>query len=75
LQRLTRSFRSGNNFTEVQVDLNAEGSGALWINDDLGHPNFVMGLLERGLHRTGGTSFAMRLTKQEGSSATFEIHL
>jgi uncharacterized protein (TIGR02265 family) len=73
LERLTRSLRSGNNFSQTRVEFAEPNRGSVWLNDDFGHPSFVIGIMERGLHLTGTPSFRLKLLSQAETGALFEF--
>jgi len=54
LQRMSRNFRTGNNFSETWVHADAPGDVRLEVNDALADaPTFIQGLIEVGLERVG----------------------
>lgn len=73
LERMTRSLRSANNYSETRTSFTAPGRAEFWLSEVLGAPDFICGSIIAVLRRTGAANIRMRTLKTEGRSATFEI--
>ncbi|MFY0579016.1 DUF2378 family protein [Cystobacter fuscus] len=73
LERMSRNFRSANNFTETKLNEVGPNHCELWFNHAR-HPNFFRGLLTEALTRTGAREVSVTLlTVGEANEATFHI--
>lgn len=72
LQRLSRQFRTGNNYSETKVSELGPGHYELWCSH-VSSPGWYEGLLERGLELAGGRDVRVHLTRHDGEGATFDI--
>lgn len=73
LERMTRSLRSANNYSETRTDFTGPGRAEFWLSEVLGVPEFIRGSIAAIMQRTGASGIRMRTLRTEGSSATFEI--
>ncbi|OJH38407.1 DUF2378 family protein [Cystobacter ferrugineus] len=73
LERMSRNFRSANNFTETKLNKVGPNHYELWFNHAR-HTNFFRGLLTEALTRTGAREVSVTLlTLGEATEATFHI--
>lgn len=71
MERMTRNFRSGNNFSEATFTVTGPDTGTLWLNDIFSaSPHYIVGMLEQGLHRMG-SRLTLTPLKHEGDACTF----
>jgi len=72
LERMTKSLRSGNNYSETRTTFLGPARAEFWLNETLGAPSYICGALEAVL-ATAGAKATVRVAKVEGTSATFDI--
>jgi uncharacterized protein (TIGR02265 family) len=73
LERMSRNFRSANNFTETTLNQVGPSHYELWFNHAR-HTNFFRGLLTEALTRAGAQEVSVTLlTQDEAHAATFRI--
>lgn len=72
LERLSRQFRTGNNFSETRLKELGPGHSELWCNQ-VAFPAWYEGIVARGLELTGAQDVTARLIRQDADGATFEI--
>jgi uncharacterized protein (TIGR02265 family) len=72
LQRMTRSFRTANNFTEGTVEELAPNHHLVKVNYTL-RPGFYAGLLEQGCLRAGAKHLSISLVETRELTATYEL--
>jgi uncharacterized protein (TIGR02265 family) len=72
LERLTRQFRTANNFSETRLREVQPGQCELWCNQ-VTLPGWYEGLLERGLELSGAKNVRVALIQKDGEGATFRI--
>ena len=54
LDRMTRNFKTANNFSEVRFEQTGEGEGLLTVNDVFSaSPHYMVGIVEHGLRLCG----------------------
>ncbi|ATB32286.1 DUF2378 family protein [Melittangium boletus] len=74
LERMSRNFRSANNYTETRLHPVGPSRYELWFNHA---PNtgFFRGLLTEALEKTGGTQelSVTLMSREEGGEATFLV--
>lgn len=72
LERMTRNFRSANNFSNVSVVSTGPKSATLKVNDVFSaKPDYIVGMLEHGLSLMG-TKAHLRVVSQVGDACEFE---
>ena len=71
--RMTKSLRSGNNYSETSATFTHAGRAEFWLNDTLGAPTYICGALTAVLRLTGTPSVRIRTISTDGKAATFEI--
>ena len=73
LERMSRNFRSANNYTETALNKVGPHHYELWFNHAR-HTNFFRGLLTEALTRTGARNLSVTLLSTgEADEATFRI--
>jgi uncharacterized protein (TIGR02265 family) len=72
LERVSRQFRAGNNYTETKLTSISERDYELWINE-VRLPGWYIGIVGRGLELAGGAEVRVELTAREGRSGTFRV--
>ncbi|HEY0880840.1 MAG TPA: DUF2378 family protein, partial [Archangium sp.] len=72
LQRMTRSFRAANNFTEGTVEELAPNHHLVKVNFTL-RPGFYTGLLEQGCLRAGAKELSVKLVETRDLATTYEL--
>lgn len=70
LHRSTRSFRSGNNYTETKITDTSPTSLELWMNEVGPYPSFTQGLIEAAL-RASGVVPKVELKDHDGHACTY----
>lgn len=72
LERLSRSFRTGNNFSETTLRELGNGEYELWVNQ-VTLPGWYRGIITAGLERAGARDVTVDLFTQTDSAGTFRI--
>lgn len=72
LERLSRQFRTGNNFSETKLTEQAPGRSQLWCNQ-VSLPGWYEGIISRGLEFAGARDVTVQLIRQDEQGAAFEI--
>ena len=72
LHRLTRSFRTANNYSEIRVTELGPTEAEIWCNY-VAKTGFYRGLLIEGITVAGGKNTEVDFVAQEGSSALYRI--
>lgn len=71
LERMTRNFRSANNFSDVSIVPTGPKSATLKVNDVFSaKPEYIVGMLEHGLSLMGAT-MRLRPTNHVGDACEF----
>lgn len=74
LQRFEQQFRTGNNFTRVDVQFTGDAEAEFWINHTFGEgPGFIVGLLERGIGEAGAKEVKVHPLKMEGLGCRYRM--
>jgi uncharacterized protein (TIGR02265 family) len=73
IQRLTRVFRSHNNFTEVVVERESEHVNRLHFSDLLGPPVFTAATMRAGAQQSGAQNVEVTIVSTHGRGATFRL--
>lgn len=73
LQRVTRSFRSGNNFLELELTSFTDGRAQLSAKNVMGVPEHFLGMLVAGCSAVGARSVQGRIVESSGSACTYEL--
>lgn len=72
LERMTRNFRTANNFSEVEVESLAPNHHRVRFKH-VTHPGFYRGIMLSGIQRAGAKDAAVEFFGQEGHVATYEV--
>lgn len=73
LERMTRNFRSANNFSDVKVRVVGPTSLELDVNDVFSDsPEYITGVIGRGLEMVG-TPLRVKTLSRNGDAATFAV--
>lgn len=72
LHRMTRNFRTANNYTEMTVEEFAPNHHLVRVNYVV-RPGFFLGIIESGCLRAGAKELSVRLISQEGESPVYEV--
>jgi uncharacterized protein (TIGR02265 family) len=72
LERMSRNFRSGNNYTETRLEPKGPTDYELWFNQ-VRSTDFYRGMLEAGLTRTNAKALQVRLVTHDSAGATFRV--
>jgi uncharacterized protein (TIGR02265 family) len=72
LDRLTRSWRSANNFIETKVTSVAPGRWEVWVNDAGQYPEVMQGILQLAIEKVGH-SVRVDVLRREGLAAVYSI--
>jgi uncharacterized protein (TIGR02265 family) len=72
LERLSRQFRTGNNFSETALTELGNTEFELWCNQ-VTAPGWYVGLIERGLELAGAHHPKARLVRRDEAGATFRV--
>lgn len=73
LRRVTRSFRNGNNFLELELTHFEPGRATLRARDVAGVPEHFLGMLMAGCEAVGGHGVGGRVTALHNAGAEFEL--
>lgn len=72
LERMTRNFRTANNFTEAEAEALAANHHRL-VMKHVTYPGFYRGILLSGIERAGARAPAVEFLGREGHVATYEV--
>lgn len=72
LARLSRSFRTGNNFSETRVVDDGPKKASLWCNQ-VTLPGWYEGLISRGLEIAGARNVRVVLIARDDAGGTFSV--
>lgn len=72
LERLSRQFRTGNNFSETKVEDLGPNECRLWCNQ-VTVPGWYRGLVTKGLEFSGATNVQISLIAHDAAGGTFHI--
>lgn len=73
LDRLSRSFRSGNNYTETRFVEVGPNTYDLWMNETTEYPQFMQGIILEGTRDYKCESFQAVILKKDSEGVTFRI--
>lgn len=71
LDRMRQNFRGGNNFSDATLEKTGEKSRLFHINDDLGHPSFVLGIIQEGMVIAVEPTFRMTVIATDPPKASY----
>ena len=72
LERMSRNFRSGNNYTETKLEALGPTEFKLWFNQ-VKEPEFYRGMLSAGVDRSGAKIVEVHTLTHDATGATFSI--
>jgi uncharacterized protein (TIGR02265 family) len=72
LERVTRQFRTGNNFSETRLTPVSATEYHLWVNE-VRLPGWYIGILSRGLELAGGKEVKVELLQRDDSGGSFRV--
>lgn len=72
LDRMSRNFRTANNYTETRVTELATGDCEVWFNRII-EPHYYRGLLTEALSRAGSESYEVLLQSHGADGAVFRL--
>lgn len=72
LERMTRNFRTGNNYTQTTLEPRGPTTFTLWLNR-VNEPEFYRGLLTAGLDQSGATAVTVKVRAHDSEGAHFDI--
>jgi len=72
LERLSRQFRTGNNFSETRVREVGQGHCELWCNQ-VALPAWYEGIIARGLEFAGARDVEVGVIHKDAEGATFRV--
>ena len=72
LERMSRNFRSGNNYTQTKLDAHGPTDFTLWFNE-VKEPEFYRGMLTAGIDRSGAHTVVVKTITHDASGATFSV--
>ena len=70
--RMSKSFRTGNNFSETRVDEPSPGRHELWCSH-VTLAGWCRGIIEAGLTLAGGREVKATLLRREADGAVFAV--
>ncbi|MFN7132557.1 MAG: DUF2378 family protein [Myxococcales bacterium] len=73
LDRLSRSFRSGNNYTETRFVEVGPNTYDLWMNETTEYPEFMQGILLEGTRDFKVDRFDVAVLEKNSDGVTFRI--
>jgi uncharacterized protein (TIGR02265 family) len=74
LLRMSRAFRSGDNYTECTVSPMGSNIVKVVLTQVNGHPTFSQGIFEASLEALGARDFQVRGLWPEGEGYAYELH-
>ena len=72
LERVTRQFRTGNNFSETRLNQLSPSEFTLWVNE-VQLAGWYIGILSRGLELAGSREVKIELLSREAGAGTFRV--
>lgn len=72
LERMSRNFRSGNNYTQTKLEAHGPTDFTLWFNE-VKEPEFYRGMLTAGIDRSGAHTVVVKTITHDASGATFSV--
>lgn len=72
LERMSRNFRTGNNYTETRLEAKSESAYELWLSA-VRVPTFYRGMLLAGVGRTNAKNLDVQLLNHDEAGATFSV--
>lgn len=72
LERMTRNFRTANNFSEAEAEALATNHHRL-VMKHVTHPGFYRGIILSGIERAGARAPQVEFLGRDGHAATYEV--
>lgn len=72
LERVTRQFRTGNNFSDTRLTEVSATEYRLWVNE-VQLAGWYVGILSRGLELAGGKEVKVELLERDAGAGTFRV--
>lgn len=72
LERMSRNFRTGNNYTEAKLVAKGDTEFELWLSS-VRAPAFYRGMLMAGIGRTGAKDLEVKVVGHDEQGATFNV--
>ncbi len=72
LERMTRNFRSGNNYSQTELKPVGEREFDLWCNH-VNYSEWYRGLISAGVEASGGKNVQISVLKHDSTGAIFRI--
>ncbi|MFT3707406.1 MAG: DUF2378 family protein [Archangium sp.] len=73
LERMTKSLRSGNSYSDTKTTFVGPTAAEFWLNDTLGFPTYICGALAAVLRITSAKNIVVKPIKIDGVNATFSV--
>ncbi|MBL8910118.1 MAG: DUF2378 family protein [Archangium sp.] len=73
LERMTKSLRSGNSYSDTRATFTGATSAEFWLNDTLGFPTYIVGALGAVMRITSAKNVVVKPIKIEGVACTFIV--
>ena len=73
LERMTKSLRSGNSYSDTRTTFLGPTSAEFWLIDTFGAPHYIVGALGAVLRITSARNIVIKPIKVEGVACTFAI--
>ncbi len=73
LERMTKNFRLGNNFTDATLKGDVGNDVELWVSDVNTVPEYIRGLMETACTAAGGKDVQVEVVRYEAPAATYRI--
>lgn len=73
LERLTRAFRNGDNYTETSFTMVGPAKADVWVSQVNGQPTFTLGMLEAALDWVGAKNAGIAILRQENDGCVYRI--
>jgi uncharacterized protein (TIGR02265 family) len=72
LERVTRQFRTGNNYSETKLTAVGATEYHLWVNE-VRLPGWYIGIISRGLELAGAQDVKVELSQRDEAGGTFVV--
>lgn len=73
LERMTRNFRTGNNFMETRLTKVGAADYRIWVSEVQGMPTFLQGVFETALSIVGAKDLVVKIESTGGSECVYLI--
>ncbi len=72
LERVTRQFRTGNNYSDTRLTERGPCEFDLWVNEVI-IPGWYVGIIGRGVELSGAKDVKVELVSQDAAGGTFRV--